>query len=154
MNIDPSLVPPLVRLDLYEVPRRMMDAVIRCDVEQFVDCFSPDGCWDAEPLVPLANGRDEIRQRLTDAWKMLRWVFQGHFHTVVVSYSENRAQLRTYLYEVGVTKVEGPVPVGLGCYTDDVELIDGRWKVTKHGLSMIYFGDVDFQRPIFEHPQR
>ena len=151
MIIDPSLVPSLVKLELYEVPRRMIDAVIRQDVEQYLDCFTDDGIWDPSPLTDRAVGKVEIGRRFTDACATLDWAFQGHFSTVVTEYSENRAQLRSYLYEVGILKgAQSASPIGLGCYTDDLVLVDGRWKVTLHDLSVIYFGSADYTEPMFE----
>lgn len=154
MIIDPSLVPHLVRLDLYEIPVRMMDAVIRSDHEQYVDCFVADGVWDPSPLAERAEGVAEISRRFQDSWATLRWAFQGHFQSVVVSYSEGQARLRTYLYEAGVTKIDPTGPIGLGCYTDDLVLVDGKWKVVLHDLSPIYFGSTDFLHPIFQEPHR
>lgn len=151
MIIDPSLVPPLVKLELYEVPLRMIDAVIRQDVEQYVDCFTDDGVWDPTPLTDRAEGKAEIGRRFSDACATLDWAFQGHFSTVVTDYSENRAQLRCYLYEIGITKnAQSASPIGVGCYTDDLVLVDGRWKVTLHDLSVIYFGSSDYAHPLFE----
>jgi len=151
MIIDPTKVPALVRLELYEVPVRMMDAVIREDVDQYVDCFTEDGIWDPTPLADRAEGVVEIRRRFTDACATLSWAFQGHFSTVVTDYSHDRAQLRTYLYEVGVMKgSRSASPIGLGCYTDDLVLVDGRWKLTLHDLSTIYFGSSDYADPMVE----
>jgi ketosteroid isomerase-like protein len=151
MLIDASDIDVKVRLDLYEVPRRMMDAVLRGDCEQYVGCFAEDGVWDPQPLFRVSNGRDEIRAAFTEAWNSMSWAFQGQFHTVISEFSGARAQMRTYLYELGTAKGDtNPPPIGIGLYTDNLAQIDGKWYVTRHDLTPIYFGSSDYSKPIFQ----
>lgn len=149
MLMDPSTIDAAVRLDLYEIPRRMMDAVIRCDWEQYADCFTEDGVWDPGPLGAVASGRDNVAKAFRDAWDTLHWAFQGHYQTVPVSFTGSEAQLRTYLFETGAFRgAEGAPPIGLGMYVDDMILVDGKWKVACHRLTSIYFGSSDFSEAI------
>lgn len=151
MLMDASTIDPAIRLDLYEIPRRMMDAVIRCDWEQYADCFTVDGIWDPGPLGAVATGRDNVAKAFRDAWDTLHWAFQGHYHTVPVSFSESQAQLRTYLFETGVFRgSDSAPPIGLGVYTDDMTLVDGKWKVARHALSCVYFGASDFSKAMHQ----
>lgn len=150
--IDASDIDVKVRLDLHDVPIRMMDAVIRRDADQYVGCFTEDGIWDADPLFRVSHGRQAIREAFVEACDGLEWAFQGHFHTIVAEYSGDRAKLRTYLHEVGVPKgMTTPVPIGVGLYVDDLVLVDGKWRITLHDLKTIYFGGNDHVTPLFRH---
>jgi ketosteroid isomerase-like protein len=141
------------RLDLYDLPKRLMDAVARSNVDLFADCFTDDACWDPRPLFRASSGKDDIRAAFKEACGQLSWAFQGGLQTIIDHYTGTQARMRTYLMELAAPKGEThPAFIGLAVYVDEAVMIGDRWKLRSHTLAPIYFGPNGFGPAV--HPNQ
>lgn len=107
------------------------------DAEAAVELFSPDGQWNR--IDGPVNGRDELVSliRSRSPAVMVRHVITNVRTNLT---SESTATVNSYVmlarHQSSTGSIESlPVPfeglAGLGCYVDELKLIDGRWKIVK-----------------------
>jgi ketosteroid isomerase-like protein len=101
------------------------------DPEAYANCFTPDGIFDAQPVI-LANGHEELRNFCAGSGEEARRSRHWMGNTVVDG-DGDEAMMTTYLMMVN-TGADSSTGV-TGVYRDKLVKQNGEWKIQHRKLT-------------------
>ena len=107
------------------------DSTSMADIDDYVDCFTPDGVWEVPGDV--RTGRDDIRAGVTDrrAGAIEQGIQTAHFlaNTTVTFDDDDNARVKSYLQTFRLGGTSGPTLILMGRYHDWFRRTDEGWKL-------------------------